>query len=179
MTDLTPHALILEHAATPIIDAVAREICISLEEDPDALDTRYELRGWRLYRSTARASLRAALPWELPAERLEAMARRACPAPNAPTLWMEYSEKTLAAYRADPIMRELWPEHKVEEYAKAQHPMPGTPIVDSKTAINKRVQARYDKLMLEGKHGHYETMFRVVHEELAAQREHGQDQREL
>jgi len=25
---------------------------------------------------------------------------------------------------------------KGEEYAKAQHPMPGTPIVDSKTAIN-------------------------------------------
>jgi hypothetical protein len=46
-----------------------------------------------------------------------------------------------------------------------------TPIVDSKTAINKRVQARYDELMLEGKHGHYETMFRVVHEELASQRE--------
>jgi hypothetical protein len=37
----------------------------------------------------------------------------------------------------------------------------------AKTAINKRVQARYDELMHEGKHGHYETMFRVVHEEIA------------
>lgn len=29
-----------------------------------------------------------------------------------------------------------------------------------------RVQARYDELMREGKHGHYETMFRVVREEI-------------
>lgn len=36
----------------------------------------------------------------------------------------------------------------------------------NKIEINQRVQARYDELMLEGKHGHYETMFRVVHEEL-------------
>jgi hypothetical protein len=49
--------------------------------------------------------------------------------------------------------------------------MNGYPIVDSKTAINKRVQARYDDLMREGKHGHYETMFRVVNEELAMARE--------
>lgn len=38
---------------------------------------------------------------------------------------------------------------------------------DRKTEINKRVAARYDELMQEGKHGHYETMFKVVHEELA------------
>ena len=31
---------------------------------------------------------------------------------------------------------------------------------------NARVQARYDELMREGKHGHYETMFRVVREEV-------------
>lgn len=37
---------------------------------------------------------------------------------------------------------------------------------DRKTEINKRVQARYDEFMAEGKHGHYETMFRVVHEEI-------------
>lgn len=37
-----------------------------------------------------------------------------------------------------------------------------------KTARNIRVQARYDQLMTEGKHGHYETMFRVVREEVEA-----------
>jgi hypothetical protein len=37
---------------------------------------------------------------------------------------------------------------------------------DEKTARNRRVQARYDELMRQGKHGHYETMFRVVHEEV-------------
>lgn len=31
---------------------------------------------------------------------------------------------------------------------------------------NGRVQDRYDELMREGKHGHYETLFRVVYEEV-------------
>ena len=35
-----------------------------------------------------------------------------------------------------------------------------------KAARNARVQARYDELMHEGKHGHYETMSRVVREEV-------------
>lgn len=37
---------------------------------------------------------------------------------------------------------------------------------EQKTERNIRVQARYDALMHEGKHGHYETMFRVVREEV-------------
>lgn len=40
-------------------------------------------------------------------------------------------------------------------------------LSDRKAEINKRVRARYDALMTEGAHGHYETMFRVLHEELA------------
>ena len=39
---------------------------------------------------------------------------------------------------------------------------------EQKTARNARVQKRYDELMREGKHGHYETMFRVVREEVEA-----------
>jgi hypothetical protein len=39
--------------------------------------------------------------------------------------------------------------------------------MSDKNQINKRIQARYDFLMEQGKHGHYETMFRCVHEELA------------
>jgi hypothetical protein len=35
---------------------------------------------------------------------------------------------------------------------------------------NARVQARYDELRAEGKHGHYETMFRVVREEIERER---------
>jgi hypothetical protein len=38
--------------------------------------------------------------------------------------------------------------------------------MDEKTERNARVQARYDELMREGKHGHYETLFRVVREEV-------------
>lgn len=35
-----------------------------------------------------------------------------------------------------------------------------------KTERNFRVKARYDELMREGRHGHYESMFRVVREEV-------------
>lgn len=38
----------------------------------------------------------------------------------------------------------------------------------AKNERNARVQARYDELMHEGKHGHYETMNRVVREEVEA-----------
>jgi hypothetical protein len=44
-------------------------------------------------------------------------------------------------------------------------------IFREKTERNARVQARYDALMLEGKRGHYETMFRVVREEVERERE--------
>jgi hypothetical protein len=38
--------------------------------------------------------------------------------------------------------------------------------MEQKNERNARVQARYDELMREGKRGHYETMFRVVREEV-------------
>lgn len=41
-----------------------------------------------------------------------------------------------------------------------------TPESHEKRERNRRVAARYDELMAEGKHGHYETMFRVVREEV-------------
>jgi len=40
--------------------------------------------------------------------------------------------------------------------------------IEQKSARNARVQSRYDALMIEGRHGHYETMFRVVREEVEA-----------
>lgn len=43
--------------------------------------------------------------------------------------------------------------------------------MEQKTERNCRVQARYDELMQQGKRGHYETMFRVVREEVEAERE--------
>ena len=36
---------------------------------------------------------------------------------------------------------------------------------------NKRVQSRYDELMKVGRHGHYETMFQIVREEIERERE--------
>lgn len=41
-----------------------------------------------------------------------------------------------------------------------------------KNQINYRVQARYNFLMERHEHGHYETMFNCVHEELKLQQEH-------
>lgn len=38
----------------------------------------------------------------------------------------------------------------------------------SREDTNKAVQLRYDELMREGKHGHYETLFKVVHEQVQA-----------
>jgi hypothetical protein len=35
---------------------------------------------------------------------------------------------------------------------------------------NARIQARYNELMQIGKHGHYETMFQVVREEIERER---------
>lgn len=37
---------------------------------------------------------------------------------------------------------------------------------ENRLARNIRVQRRYDELMREGRHGHYETLFRVVREEV-------------
>ena len=39
-----------------------------------------------------------------------------------------------------------------------------------KTERNFRVKVRYDELMSQGKHGHYETMFRVIREEIELDR---------
>lgn len=38
------------------------------------------------------------------------------------------------------------------------------------TARNARVKERYDELTRQGKHGHYETMFRIVREEVERDR---------
>ena len=38
------------------------------------------------------------------------------------------------------------------------------PVAYDKTEMNCFVQDLYDKKMQEGKHGHYETMFHVVHQ---------------
>ena len=38
------------------------------------------------------------------------------------------------------------------------------PVAYDKTEMNCFVQDMYDKKMQEGKHGHYETMFHVVHQ---------------
>ena len=45
--------------------------------------------------------------------------------------------------------------------------------METKTERNWRVQKLYDELMAEGKHGHYEAMFRVVRLEVERDREAG------
>jgi hypothetical protein len=41
-------------------------------------------------------------------------------------------------------------------------------MTDDKTEMNAFVQNLYDQKMREGKHGHYETLFHVVHQAIAA-----------
>jgi hypothetical protein len=45
-----------------------------------------------------------------------------------------------------------------------------TDTFEEKTRRNFRVKARYDELSREGRHGHYETLFRVVREEIERDR---------
>ena len=40
-----------------------------------------------------------------------------------------------------------------------------------KIGRNARVQARYDELMRQGKHGHYETIFKIVEDEVEIERQ--------
>ena len=46
----------------------------------------------------------------------------------------------------------------------APQPKKQEPVAYDKTEMNCFVQDLYDKKMQEGKHGHYETMFHVVHQ---------------
>jgi hypothetical protein len=46
----------------------------------------------------------------------------------------------------------------------APNPYPPGSEAYRKTEINFKIQSRYDELMRIGKHGHYETMFKVFHE---------------
>lgn len=48
----------------------------------------------------------------------------------------------------------------------AEPEMTNPPLGTPESARNARVAHRYDSLMREGEHGHYETMFRVVREEV-------------
>ena len=59
------------------------------------------------YKTSALEILRAALPWDLPAERLEAMAEEYF---NGDAVYQDDLADMQNRYRADPIMRELWPE---------------------------------------------------------------------
>jgi hypothetical protein len=80
-----------------------------------------------------KTALRAALPWDLPAERLEAMARamyeRGPMFKHTGLAWdafpdyladrrAVYIADALAAYRADPIMRELYPETRAPGFGR-------------------------------------------------------------
>lgn len=42
--------------------------------------------------------------------------------------------------------------------------------IDTKTERNKRVEARWDALYREGLHGHYESLFQIVREEVGIER---------
>jgi hypothetical protein len=68
-----------------------------------------------VFRDVVISVMRAALPWDLPVERLEVMVVGLLevidyPEQDGPPTLLEMRQNILAAYRADPIMRELYPE---------------------------------------------------------------------
>jgi hypothetical protein len=85
---------------TPIIDAACEALAGT---------------GWVIWseevkdraRDDACVILRAALPWDLPAERLEAMAEEYY---NGEAVYEDMTAALQEIYRAQPIMRELYPE---------------------------------------------------------------------
>lgn len=64
-------------------------------------------------------------------------------------------QSELTAYKADKV----WPLYTTPPQRKPQY---------NKTEMNCFVQNLYDQKMREGKHGHYETMFHVVHRAIEA-----------
>ena len=76
----------------------------------------------------------------------------------------EFGAKTLAGEKID----------SAEYYAKAilssglVIPVSALDRIVEKNQINSIVQKRYDELMSIGEHGHYETLFQVVHEQRQA-----------
>ncbi len=117
-------------ADTPIIDAAIRAGCSEAKVGcmyPECATGAFKCRPAEI----VKAALRAALPLDLPAERLEARSRA-----FEPTVWTQIDqwetdpftgeeawskraaietreialERSLSAYRADLIMRELYPE---------------------------------------------------------------------
>ncbi len=92
---------------TPIIDAAALEISRSFHEEGYNPEID-EPSVWQEFRKAATASLRAALPWDPTTAAIEAIARViADVAKNHAAL---FRSEAIAAYRAQPSMRELWPE---------------------------------------------------------------------
>ena len=74
--------------------------------------------------------------------------------PHAPTVCAQLER----------IAREALAEHAMRETQRLGQEIEQEPVAYDKTEMNCFVQDLYDKKMKEGKHGHYETMFHVVHQ---------------
>ena len=68
------------------------------------------------------------------------------------------------SYNAMQSMKVEGPRHVVCQCDKCKAQPEQEPVAYDKTEMNCFVQDLYDKKMKEGKHGHYETMFHVVHQ---------------
>ena len=58
---------------------------------------------------------------------------------------------------------QAWAREALEEQP-AQQPAQQEPVAYDKTELNCFAQDLYDQKMREGKHGHYESMFHVIHQ---------------
>jgi hypothetical protein len=94
---------------TPIIDAAIRAGCYLASGGAACSHPSDRCREWCKNEIAGQlATLRAALPWHLPAERLEAIKATLIDKIGVPDEALAQS-LAICAYRADPIMRELYP----------------------------------------------------------------------
>lgn len=108
---------------TPILDAAIHAGCLTIGTVGCVHPACMGSAGLCAAAKAIPAALRAALPWEPPAETIEAMAAasyRIWFGEHVSPKWGEavISKDTwraagVVAYRADPIIRELYPEHFV------------------------------------------------------------------
>jgi hypothetical protein len=79
-----------------------------------------------------------------------------------PTQWRDMVVVTLVREGINKHRARELADHFATPLAAAQPEQ--EPVAYDKTELNRFVQDLYDEKMQEGKHGHYETMFHVVHQ---------------
>jgi len=132
-----------------IVRTIEKQLSLIKDRAPgDYLDKRPVVQSLQSHAKHARAAIAQATALEQPEQQAQTV--------QAPTQWRDMVVATL--------VREGINKHRARELADHFAAQPEQePVGYDKTDLNRFVQDLYDEKMQEGKHGHYETMFYVVH----------------